>query len=326
MCEAPYGPFSKEKALRSSKAHTCLSKNMLYPDFNELVKLGARARKLSITSRRRVMSSVSGDSNSPFRGHGMEFKEVRQYVAGDDVRYIDWRVTARTGTPHLKVFAEERERSVIICVDANAAMQFGTRGTFKSIQAARAAALLGWRANDNNDLVGASVFGNVPDGMQFFAPSRTRKSLWQMLKLLCEKDGKTHTIITLEDTLKHLNKAAPTGALVFIISDFFNLTADLEKQLSLLRKRCEVVLLPVNDPADSTLPPIGNLLFSDSGNKVLVNTDSASGRKTYHKQWEKNKAELDEITRKLRLGMINLYTDKDVFDDLMLGLKKVGRK
>jgi uncharacterized protein (DUF58 family) len=300
---------------------------MLYPDFNELVKLGAKSYTLSMTSRRRVVSAVNGERNSPFRGHGMEFKEVRQYVSGDDVRYIDWRVTARTGAPHLKVFAEERERSVIICVDANAAMQFGTRGTFKSIQAARAAALLGWRANDNNDLVGASVFGNIPDGMQFFAPLRSRKSLWQMLKLLSSKDDlKQPIVVTLEDTLKHLNKAAPTGALIFIISDFINLTAGLEKQLGSLRKRCEVILLPVNDPVDSTIPPIGSILFSGLSGQVFVNTDSDTGRRIYQKQWEKNKADLEEMTRKLRLGLINLYTDKDVFDDLLLGLKKVGRR
>jgi uncharacterized protein (DUF58 family) len=290
---------------------------MLYPDFNELVKLGSRAASLNMGSRRNVMSAISGDQNSPFRGHGMEFKEVRQYVAGDDVRYIDWRVTARTSQPHSKIFTEERERSVILCVDANAAMQFGTRGTFKSIQAARAAALLGWKANDNNDLVGASVFGNIEGGMQFFAPLRSRKSLWNMLKLLSQKNAPQKQInVSLEETLKHLNKAAPTGALVFIISDFAQITDGLEKQLRNLRKRCDVVLLPINDPADRDIPPVGNLLFSNDNSKIGINTDSLAGRKAYQAAWERNKNELKNITRRLNLKIIDLYTDKDIFDEL----------
>ena len=114
---------------------------------------------------------ASGDYASPFRGQGLAFHEVREYRFGDDIRSIDWRVTARTDKPHVKVFTEERERTVILCIDANAAMRFGTRGTFKSVQAARAAALLGWQANGSNDRVGCIVFGDVPGGMQFFAPT-----------------------------------------------------------------------------------------------------------------------------------------------------------
>jgi uncharacterized protein (DUF58 family) len=145
---------------------------MLYPDFNELVSLGHKASRLQLVSGLQSTAASSGNYASPFRGQGLAFHEVREYRFGDDIRSIDWRVTARTNKPHLKVFTEERERTVILCIDANAAMRFGTRGTFKSVQAARAAALLGWHANVSNDRVGCIVFGDVPDGLQFFRPTR----------------------------------------------------------------------------------------------------------------------------------------------------------
>jgi uncharacterized protein (DUF58 family) len=179
---------------------------MLYPDFNELVNLKAKASSLNMRSNSKVVSPVIGDYKSPFRGQGMEFEEVREYVAGDDVRNIDWRVTARTGSAHVKIFTEERERTVLICVDANDTMRFGTKGTFKSIQAARAAALIGWYANSINDRVGTCVFGNVENDMKFYKPKRSRESLWKMLKLLSDKTPNNNNIVALDETLKHMNQ------------------------------------------------------------------------------------------------------------------------
>ena len=184
---------------------------MLYPEFEKLLKLGYRASNLNLMSQRRVRSIVSGDHRSPFRGKGLDFEEVRHYAQGDDVRNIDWRVTARTGRPHIKLFTEERERSVLICTDVNHTMRFGTRGTFKSIQAAQAAALLGWAASRENNRVGGSFFGNVPDGMMFLDPVRTRRSLWRILKQLCDRGDYHSDPVQLEDHLRYLNKAVPVG-------------------------------------------------------------------------------------------------------------------
>src|ERR1700722_4557819 len=128
---------------------------MLYPDFNELAAFKDRRACLSHISQKAVKSIVPGNHHSPFRGQGLEFDSVRKYVPGDDIRNIDWRVTARTDSPHLKIFKEERERHILLCVDMNAAMRFGTKKTFKSIQAAHIAALLGWRGMANNDRISA---------------------------------------------------------------------------------------------------------------------------------------------------------------------------
>src|ERR1700744_1672482 len=178
---------------------------MLDPDFNELIQLGQKASRLRIVSTRQSMAASFGDYSSPFRGQGLEFHEVREYRFGDDIRNIDWRVTARTDKPYVKVFTEERERTVILCIDANAAMRFGTRGTFKSVQAARAASLLGWQANVAKDRVGCVVFGDVPGGIKYFTPTRSRQALWQTLKLLSRTTaGENKAPVPQETVLKYL--------------------------------------------------------------------------------------------------------------------------
>ncbi len=300
---------------------------MLYPDFNELVTLKGHASRLSLTSNRAVTSASIGDHSSPFRGQGLEFEEVREYAAGDDIRSIDWRVTARTGSPHTKIFKEERERSVIICVDANATMRFGTRGTFKSVQAARVAALLGWQANSNRDRLGACIFGDVPEGMQFFAPKRSRTSLWAMLKQLSDKSIATQPqAITLGNTLQHINKAAPTGALVYIISDFGSFSEELEQQLANLQKRCNIVLLAIDDPADHTIPPAGMLLCSkNTKKKCYVNTDSQSGRESYSRIWQENRRRLERIASRFGVHIVSIITDSNIQRKLALELRRISR-
>jgi len=299
---------------------------VLYPDFNELVRLGQTAQRLHLAAGRKTLATASGGYVSPFRGRGMEFHEVREYRNGDDIRNIDWRVTARTNRPHLKVFTEERERTVILCIDANATMRFGTRGTFKSVQAARAAALLGWQANGGNDRVGCLVFGDIPDGLQYFAPTRSRRALWQTLKLLSRPVTGEHPAgASLDDTVKHLDRTVPTGALVFIISDFLNMSSAFEKTLSSLRRRCDVLLVSVNDPADGDIPPMETVIFSDQGRQRVVNTDSASGRKAYKESWLKNRDLLEEIRKRQSIGLIQLHTNHDVYADLLPGLRRLGK-
>lgn len=300
---------------------------MLYPDFEELLQWGYRAGKLNLASHRPVLSVVSGDHRSPFRGKGLEFEEVREYVHGDDVRNIDWRVTARTGKPHLKLFSEERERSVLICTDVNHTMRFGTRGTFKSVQAARAAALLGWAASRENNRVGGSFYGNVPDGMVFFDPVRSRRSLWRMLKQLCDREDYFEDPVLLEDHLRYLNKAVPPGALVFIISDFIVPGEHLKKRLSDLHRRADIMLVSINDPADEFLPPAGPLIFSDAGSrKLTIDTADQKGGKAYRQLWLQNRQALQNIVASLGLGYISLSTDQDIRLDLTRGVKRTARK
>jgi uncharacterized protein (DUF58 family) len=301
---------------------------MLYPDFNDLVAFKSRKSDRMRPSYRSVKSTVPGNHHSPFRGQGLEFDSVREYVPGDDIRNIDWRVTARTGSPHLKLFKEERERHRVICVDMNAAMRFGTRNTFKSIQAARAAALLGWQGIAHQDRVSACLFGDVPEGIQFFAPKRTRKSLCSLLKMLAEPPAEQH-YVSLEDVLQHVGQAAHTGSLIYLISDFMDIHKNFQYEagISRLNKRCDVVFIAINDQADKSLYPVGTIGFcANKTEKIYVNTESLAGREAYAAQWKENRQRLYEITSRFKIPMIELTTESDIHRDLVLGLKNIAKR
>lgn len=301
---------------------------MLYPDFNDLVALKDLKLDLPQPSLRSSHSMNLGGQNSPFRGQGLEFDSVRKYVPGDDIRNIDWRVTARTNTPHLKIFREERERHVVLCVDMNAAMRFGTRKTFKSVQAAQVAALLGWRGMAAQDRISGCLYGDVRGGIEYFAPGRTRRSFSTMLKRLCEPALERHSI-PLTEVFKHVGHAAHPGSLVYFISDFMEMDQHFqhEEHMSRLVKKSDVVFIAVNDPADSSIAAIGNLGFRGIDKEALfVNTDSDSGRKCYAKQWQENRGKLHEITSRLKIPLLELTTESDIRRELVLGLKGIARR
>jgi uncharacterized protein (DUF58 family) len=299
---------------------------MLYPDFDELVALRNKASGLLLASGRQSMAIASGDYTSPFRGQGLAFHEVREYRPGDDIRSIDWRVTARTDKPHVKVFVEERERTVILCINANASMRFGTRGTFKSVQAARAAALLGWYANGQNDRVGCMVFCDVSEGVQFFTPARSRQALWQALRLLSRKTHGVHKApVPLETALNYLERVAPTGSLIIIIGDFYQSTETLERRLGNLHRRCDVVLVTINDPADRDIPAMGTVIFADdTGHKCIFDSGSREVREAYARQWNESRKQLVDIAKRRDIGIVDLHTGKDIYTDLQLGLRRLS--
>lgn len=299
---------------------------MLYPDFNDLISYKERKLDKMQHARRKVNSTAPGNHHSPFRGQGLNFDAVREYVPGDDIRNIDWRVTARTGSPHLKLFKEEKERHTIICVDMNAAMRFGTRNTFKSIQAARCASLLGWRALAHQDRLSACFFGDVPGGIQYFATKQTRQAFCRILKTLAEPPVEHHQV-SLETALQHINKAAHPGSLIYLISDFMDLSADLPKEsgLNRLNKTCDVVFISINDVADQALAPAGIIGFCRNEEKLYLNTDSIIGRETYTEQWKSNRQALRDLTERFKIPLIVLSTESDIHRDLLLGLKSIAR-
>ena len=300
---------------------------MLYPDFNELVSLKNRKSRLKHSSKRAVNSIAPGDHFSPLRGQGLEFDSVREYVLGDDIRNIDWRVTARMGKPHLKLFRQERERHIVICVDMNQSMRFGTRNTFKSVQAAHIAAILGGRALANNDRVSGCLFGDVPEALQFFAPSRSSKSFYSMLKMLASPVCQQHDI-SLETALLPICQVAHTGSLIYVISDFMQINKNMHEQAVFhrLRKNCDVVFIAVNDQADKSIDPVGLLGFSSNNTKCVVNTSDHAGRKAFKDQWDQNRQYLYEVTAKLKIPLIELTTESKLQQALALELKRINAK
>ena len=303
---------------------------MLYPDLNELVSY--KNLKFALPSRHSSRSAVSGIQYSLFRGRGLEFESVRKYVPGDDIRALDWRVTARTGLPHIKIFQEERQRSTLLCIDMNAAMRFGTRCTFKSVQAARAAALLGWQGIARSDRVSACLFGDVPGGIELFKSKNSRTLLYKVLKRLAEPLVESHDI-SMEKILSYLAQTTQAGSLIYLISDFMRIDQmrEIAESAEELRRKNTLIFISINDPADENLFPIGIFGFCGlekgaDGEKMWVDTDNFAGRKAYAFQWERNRDSLRGLTSRAHIPLIQLTTESDVKKDLLFSLKAIDRR
>jgi len=297
----------------------------LQPRLDNLLELRHQAHTLGLASHHLVNSSFSGLYASVFRGQGLNFEEVREYSEGDDIRNMDWKVTARTGDPHLKVFREERERSVMLCVDTGPHMEFGTRSTFKSVQAARAAALLGWAANGLHDRVGGVLFGGGDWQNSYFRPTKDRRALWQLLKTLATPGGNANESPPelLSEVLKQAAKGIGTGGLVFVIADFNRDMKGLGKGLGQLRQHHSVVLVPVDDPADRELPDMGDILFRSADGELLsVDTADKAGREAYRLAWQQRRDQLAQLANGSGCAMIPLRTNQDVHKSLMKGLER----
>jgi uncharacterized protein (DUF58 family) len=297
---------------------------ILYPRLDDLLELRHQARALGVAAHHLVNSTFSGLYSSVFRGTGLDFEEVREYREGDDIRNMDWLVTARTGTPHLKVFREERQRSVILCVDTGPHMSFGTRGTFKSIQAARTAALIGWAASKQHDRVGGVLFGNPATGTRYFRATPGRRGLWRLLRALttpAEHGEIDDTQII--SALQHLDSGSTTGSLIFVIAAINQISIGLERTLGSLRQRHDVLLLPIDDPADRELPAMGSVIFSNAVGELLeVDTDNEQGRRAFREDWELRREEVKQMAYRLGIGLIPVSTDADVHNVLTEGLRR----
>jgi uncharacterized protein (DUF58 family) len=299
----------------------------LYPRLDDLLELRHATHTLGLSSRHLVNSSFNGLYASVFRGAGVNFEEVREYREGDDIRNMDWKVTARTNSPHLKVYREERERSVVLCVDKGPHMGFGTRGTFKNVQAARAAALIGWAASRLQDRVGGLAFGDDRAGLQHFRPNRGRQSLWRLLKTLAEPGPESaRSVDCLAGALQRASTGVPTGSLMFVIADLNRESQSLERMLGNLIQRHTLVLIPVDDPADWEIPAMGHATFSGTdGELIEIDTDNPAARRAYREAWEERRNALLSIVHRLGIFFLPVRTDDDIHKTLMRGLEERAR-
>ncbi len=250
----------------------------------------------------RIRSQQIGQYLSNFKGRGMEFDEVRLYQLGDDMRYIDWRVTARRGKPHTKLFSEERERAVFLCVDYRASMFFATQGVFKSVLAARCASLLAWNANHHNDRVGGLIF---TDSIHHeLKPRRGKVQVLQFIKQLVKMQDispSSRNPEAIQEALARLRRVANPGSLIFLISDFRDLNAQAESHLRQILKHNDVVMLFTYDPLESQLPPAGRYRLSDGVSNVTVNTTEKERIIKYHKRFEQHQVHLQKLLNRHRL-------------------------
>ncbi len=258
-----------------------------------------------------IRAMQSGGYVSRFKGRGMEFDEARLYQPGDDIRSIDWRVTARSGKTHTKVFREERERPVFISVDNRAAMQFATRGMFKSVQAARLAALLAWSAQHKGDRIGGQVY--TDSGCQELKPQNGKHTVLRFFNVLSSPEQTATKIqsMTLEHSLVRLQRHARPGSLVYIISEFRGLDDKAEQHLAKLSRHCDLVLIQVYDPLESHLPEKGRYRFTDDQRDLIIDSGDKQRILHYQQQHQQRLDALQRIVKKLGLVFFQCSTRDD---------------
>lgn len=261
-----------------------------------LIRLNLAVGRLNLR-RSGIRAALGGDYVSAFKGRGMEFDETRPYMPGDDVRNLDWRVTARTGKAHTKLFREERERPVFLSVDARAAMFFATRGAFKFVQAAHLAALAAWSALRQSDRVGGQLFG--ANGSMEFKPEHGRKAVMHFLQQLVDVEAPPpaeNSGAGIDEALARLARHARPGSLVLVLSDFRGLTPLGEASLIRLHRHCEVALLSIDDPLERQIPEHGRYRFSDGRRELSL----ASSRQLAEAHSAHYAARLAAVTRLAR--------------------------
>ena len=264
-------------------------------------------RRIQIRTSHMVNDILAGQYESVFKGQGMEFREVREYVPGDDVRMIDWNVTARTSVPHVKLLAEERELTVMLLVDASASGQFGTVERFKNELAAELCAVLAFSAIKNNDKVGLIIFTN--DIELYVPPSKGRQHVLRVIRevLYFKPKGKRTNI---PRALQFLNSVTTRRAVAFLVSDF--MADDYEIALRIANRRHDVIAVTVTDPREESLPDVGLVAVRDTetGREALVDTSSASVRKHYERAAVERAKKRDQIFQRTKVDPIHVRTDR----------------
>jgi len=277
-----------------------------------LVNLARSAALLKLT-RHKIKAQQSGGYISRIKGRGMEFDEVRPYQAGDDIRSIDWRVTARTGKTHTKLFREERERPVFISVDYRQGMQFATRGVFKSVQAAKLATVLAWMAQKQGDRLGGQIFTDTH--CRELKPSNGRPAVLHFLNALIKRDS-TQQAISFEQIIARLSQHVKPGSLVYIISDFRGIDATCELSLAKLAKHCDMVMIFIYDPLESRLPKKGRFRFTHQQQECQVDTSHKARVLAYQQKFQHHEAELQRIALQLNIRLMTCNTSDQVTDIL----------
>lgn len=289
---------------------------MTLPNLAELVALRGAAHGLSLRARRPVLASLQGSHHSGRRGRGLEFEEVRPYAPGDDARDIDWRVTARRGRPHTRLYREERERPVWLLADLHPGLYFGSRRQFKSALLLRAAALLGWVAALGGDRVGALI-GQGEGGPRILPPRGREAGVLPVLEALVEAQPRAPgapAAAGLGAALASLRALSQPGSLVLVLSDFSGLDAAAEAALAAISLRNDCRLLCLTDPLESAGLPDGGYRVGLPGRLLWL--DGARSRNTWRQTWVARQRQLGDLADRLALPLVRLSTADAVVDSL----------
>lgn len=277
----------------------------------DLLALAPLARGASLADSRRSAAARSGLHGSRWRGRGVDFRESRVYQAGDDIRHMDWRVTARSGRAHTKVFEEEREHGLLLIIDCNPAMRFGTRSRFKSVQAARAAALLAWMASNSGDRVGALGFGG---GIHTeIKPAGGRRGVLRVLRALRDWDHAADTSReSLSSALQRARRLMHPGMRVIVLSDGESGDADAWPLLAQLSVRHEIGSVLLTDPLELSAPLAGRYPLSIAGARVLLDFSQAAVRDSWNQHFSSLRSRWRMELLRARARTMELSTVADV--------------
>ncbi len=289
-------------------------------EHTELLK---RVRKIEIKTRGLSRNIFAGEYHSAFKGRGMAFSEVREYQFGDDVRSIDWNVTARYNKPFIKIFEEERELTVMLLVDVSGSRNFGSFEKFKRNVITEIAAILSFSAIQNNDKIGVIFFSDKIE--KFIPPQKGKTHTLRIIRELIDFEPESSgTNIT--EALRYMTNAIKKRCTCFIISDFMQQEPELDKALAIANNRHDMAALRIFDEREATLPPIGMLKLKDAETKEYIWVDSSSKkvRNEYNKWWTESNAKLDWFLKKSGIDYVNINTKDDYIKSLMTLFRKRG--
>lgn len=293
----------------------------VYADLDALIRLQFQARGFSFLPRQPVHSLLAGRHASRLRGRGLNFEEIRRYLPGDDIRNMDWHITARTRKPHVRVYTEERDRPVLLVVDQRLSMFFGSQWAMKSVVAAEATALAAWRALHVGDRVAALVFddGDVVE----IAPHRSRRQVMRVLQAVVEKN---HTLrvdaprqagpAMLNRVLERAVRLAKHDYLVCLIGDAAGADQETIRLVTLLGTHNDVLLVFVYDPLEAQLPDAGRLVVAEGALQLEVNTSDRGLRQRYNAEFEQRLERIRELLRQREMPVLPLSTGQGVAEQV----------
>lgn len=285
----------------------------------ELILLQQQANKLDMSQRSYARSSSTGSHHSRFRGRGMDYQESRVYQAGDDIRNMDWRVTARSGKPHIKLYQEERERPVVLLVDFNPGMFFGSTKSLKSVLAAKAATLIAWSVSSRGDRIGGLIINSTHHELP---PKTGKRGVLQLIReLVIQSDpmkALTKSSISINEELNRLRRLIKPGSLVFLISDFYNIDEETGLLLQQISRHNDIQAIQIVDPLELVPPPPDQYAMTDGNATGLVDTKSKKGYAKYEQFFSQHHQRIQDLMRKQNIPLIQLSTE----DDVLRGLQR----
>ena len=295
--------------------------NGLSVSIDELLEMRKYVAYLRAYKNRFKTSDQAGDVKSAFKGRGIEMEEIRAYNLGDDVRDIDWRVTARKDSPYTKLYAEEKDREIYVLLDLSAHMVFGTRNELKSVAAAKIAAMLGWVSMENKDRFGCLLFDGVHN--YFFKAQNHQRSMMAILKKIAgvsaavlapqRKDSET-----LSKALQLLQQNIKGQATVFVVSDFNNLSDAAKTQIAALGRKSRIYMINVFDVLEEIAPASGQYMAQNDGQSLVFDSDSKRFREEYKHYFSEKRSKIRDFSRKFACRYMEVRTDLPLYKQIKL--------